>query len=152
MFANFDLSAPFSVCYLEPSNSAIFLTDVDTHPAVEILTIRFPNGISSAAKAAVETQFQDFADKALRPSGLFKSILTTWSMESNVALPGLEAGQTDTLYSVLISGRSVKEHEQNKELPAFKKYVHLLKTLPGLVSLDVAYVVNVKSRVVNKVD
>ncbi|VUC21563.1 unnamed protein product [Clonostachys rosea] len=153
LYAIFDLSAPFSVCHLEPPNTALFLTDADTHPVVEILTMGFPGDISSAGKAAVEAQFQSFADKALRPPGLCKSILTAWSVESNVPLPRLEAGsgaQNGTVYSVLISWRSVEEHEQNKELPAYKKSVHLLKTLPGLVTLDVKHVVDVKSGVAGK--
>lgn len=155
LLAIFDLSAPFSVCHLEPSNTALFLTDADTHPTVEILTMGFPEDISAAARAAVEAQFQDFADRALRPPGLCKSILTAWSVESNVPLPGLEAGpgaRNGTVYSVLTSWRSVEEHERNKELPAFKKSVHLLKTLPGLVSRDAVHVVDVKSGVADKVD
>ncbi|CAH0002209.1 unnamed protein product [Clonostachys byssicola] len=107
--------------------------------------LRGENPISSGIRETLEKL------AALRPSGLFKSILTTWSAESNELLLGLETGPGD-VYSVLITGRSVEEHEQNKEPPAFKESVHLLKTLPGLASLEVAHVVNVKSGVANKVD
>jgi hypothetical protein len=70
--------------------------------------MRFPDDMSSTTKGAVEVHFQNFAEKALRPSGLFKSILTTWAAESNVLLPGLETGP-GAVYSVLISGSSVED-------------------------------------------
>ncbi|KAH7311562.1 hypothetical protein B0I35DRAFT_438336 [Stachybotrys elegans] len=153
LLAIFDLSAPFSVCHLEPSNTALFVTDAKTHPVVETLTMGFPEDIDSAAKAEVEAQFQRFADKALRLPGLCKSILTAWSVESNVPLPGLETGsgaRNGTVYSVMTSWRSVDELEQNKELPAFKASIHLLKTLPGLVNLDAVHVVDVTSGLADK--
>lgn len=154
LYVIFDLAAPFSVCHLEPSNTALFLTDADTHPAVEVLTMGFPHDIEDATKAAVEAQFHDFADKALKGPGLCKSILAAWSVESNVPLPGLETGegvQNGTVYIALISWRSVEEHMQNKELPAFKESVHLLRTLPRLVNLDVVHIVDGKTWVAHDI-
>lgn len=140
LIPNVNLDAPLSICHLDPSNTSVFLDDAATHPTVEILTMCFPGDLDDATKQAVETQFAEFTDKTLRAPGLCKSISTSWSVEKDVALPGLEAEQKGAVYVSLITWRSVQEHLGNRELDAFKENVHLLRTLPRLIKLNVVHV------------
>lgn len=106
----------------------------------------FPGDLDSETKAAIENQFGQFVDRTLRAPGLCKSIETSWSVESDVALPGLEEEeQKGNLYVSLITWRSVDEHLQNRELDEFKEGVHLLRSLPRMIKIDVVHV-NAKTR------
>lgn len=135
-----DLDAPLSICHLSPSNTSVFLSDAATHPTVEILTMCFPSDIDSETKTAIEAQFAQFAEKTFRAPGLCKSIETSWSVESDVALPGLETEQKGAVYVSHITWKSVDDHMRNRELDAFKDNVHLLRTLPKLTKMNVVHV------------
>lgn len=136
-----DLEAPLSLCHLSPSNTSVFLSDAATHPVVEILTMCFPCGVDAEIKAAVDAQFKEFVDKALRVPGLSKSAEASWTVEDDVAVPGLEAGGVKcTELVALITWKSIDDHMKNRELDAFKESIHLLRGLPELIKLDCVHV------------
>lgn len=67
-------------------------------------------------------------------------------MERDVALPGGEAeGKTCAVFLVLISWKSVRQHEENRKTDAFKEGRTLLLTLPSMIKFDVVHV-EAKSR------
>lgn len=140
---NLNISAPLSICHIDPAVSSLFADP--TYPTVEILSMCFPCDIDDATKSAVEKQWEEFADKALRAPGLCKTFTQGWSVEKDVALPGGEADKkTCAVFLSLIAWKSVDQHMQNRELDAFKE-APPLRSLPQLIKLDVVHV-NAKSR------
>lgn len=99
----------------------------------------FPADIDDATRAAVDAQFKDFADKALRVPAMCGSITQGWT-DSDVALPSEADGQTGRILVSLISWPSVERHMENRNTQAFKDSVHLLRGLPSLIKLDVFHV------------
>lgn len=110
------------------------------NPTVEVLSMCFPGDIDDATRSAVEAQWEDFADKALRAPAMCGSITQGWTTEKDVPLPGEDKGQTGRILLALISWPSVDKHMENRDTQAFKDSVHLLRTLPSLVKLDVFHV------------
>lgn len=100
----------------------------------------FPADIDDAGRAAVDAQFNDFADKALRVPAMCGSIVQGWTTENNVPSPGEESGKTGRILVSLISWPSVEKHMENRDTQAFKDSVHLLRGLPSLTKLDVFHV------------
>ena len=110
----------------------------------------FPDDLDAPTKSAIESQFDEFIDKTLGPAGLYKSCEASWSVETNVAVPG-EDGKTGSQYVALITWRTVEDHLKNRELPEFKEWIHLLRTLPRLVKLNAVHVVSAKTRLAEDV-
>lgn len=122
------ISVDASTVFADPSN-----------PTVEVLNMCFPTDIDDATRAAVDAQFKDFVDKALRAPAMCGSFVQGWT-DKNVQLPGEDKGKTGRLLVSLISWPSVERHMENRDTQAFKDSVHLLRTLPSLVKLDVFHV------------
>lgn len=110
-----------------------------SNPTVEVLNMCFPADIDDATRSAVDAQFKDFVDKALRVPAMCGSFVQGWT-EKNIPLPGEEDGKTGRLLVSLISWPSVERHMENRDTQAFKDSVHLLRTLPSLIKLDVFHV------------
>lgn len=100
----------------------------------------FSSDISTAAKEAVSTRFQQFVEKALNTCNDVKGVSYGWGVEDDFPIVADERERKGTLFMALIGWPSIGAHMAFKETKAYKENVELITEMEGMVDLGMVHV------------
>lgn len=106
------------------------LSDTNT-PVTEVLTMFFPQGISSEDQAAYSKKLESFP----APRG----VVAGWAIEDSFPYEKAEGGKAK-VFTALLPWQSVKEHEDFRNTQEFKDNISIIRQAPGLQGMSVVHV------------